>query len=218
MLPNNHTQGMAPGKWTPEYMVADNDEGTGRIVDAISHSPFWYTTAIFIIEDDPSDGADHVEAHRSTLLLVSPWAKHQHTTKVHYDVPSMWRTIELLLGLPPESQQTADAAPMFDAFTTTPDYTTRYTFIPSNIAEATNPMKPTRLSIRSAQMDFSTVDNAPELGQVLWEHRMHTPAPFLGHTPFGLDRPERFNVLGGQWHKKGAPAAPVKDDDDDDDD
>jgi YVTN family beta-propeller protein len=219
MLPNNHTQGMTPGKWTPEYMVADNDEATGRIVDAISHSPFWYTTAIFIVEDDPSDGADHVEAHRSTLVIVSPWAKHSYTTKVHYDVPAMWRTIELLLGLPPESQQTADAAPMFDAFTTTPDYTTTYTYIPSNIPEAMNPSKPTRLSMRSAQMDFSTVDNAPELGQVLWEHRMHTPAPFLGHTPFGIDRPERFNVLGGEWRQAGsAPAPKAKDDDDDDDD
>src|SRR6185503_13303419 len=68
LFPNNHTYGLQPGKWTPEYMVANNDEATGRLVDAISHSRFWPTTAIFIIEDDPADGYDHVEAHRSTLV------------------------------------------------------------------------------------------------------------------------------------------------------
>src|SRR5678815_6134607 len=103
LLPNNHTEGLTPGKWTPEFMIADNDEATGRIVESISHSPFWPTTAVFIIEDDPQDGADHVEAHRSTLVVVSPWVRHGAVVSSHYDNASLWRTIELLLGLPPQS-------------------------------------------------------------------------------------------------------------------
>jgi hypothetical protein len=172
LLPNNHTKGLDPGAWTPEYMVADNDEGTGRIVDAISHSRFWPYTVIFIIEDDPQDGADHVEAHRSTFVAVSPWVRRGFTVKTHYDIPSVWRTIELLVGMTPRSQSTASAAPMFDIWATEPDYTP-YEFISSNIPESTNSMTRPR-----SGMDFTTLDNAPGLGRVLWQHMKGEPAPW----------------------------------------
>jgi YVTN family beta-propeller protein len=177
LLPNNHTEGLEPGKWTPEYMVADNDEATGRVVDAVSHSPFWPHTVVFIIEDDPQDGADHVEAHRSTLVIASPWVRRGHVVKTHYDVPSLWRTIELLVGLPPMSQSTASASPMFDIWAAEPDLTP-FTYVPSNVPESFNPATRTKLAEQSEKMDFTTLDNAPGLGRVLWEHMKGEPAPW----------------------------------------
>jgi hypothetical protein len=187
LLPNNHTEGLTPGKWTPEFMVADNDEATGMVVDAISHSPYWPTTAIFIIEDDPQDGADHVEAHRSTLVVVSPWVRRGALVSSHYDNASLWRTIELLLGLPPQSQTTAGAAPMFDLWATEPDLTP-YDHVPSNVPEAFNPAVATRLAELSARLDFTTIDNAPGLGRILWEHMKGEPAPWASMPlPVDLD-------------------------------
>jgi YVTN family beta-propeller protein len=187
LLPNNHTEGLTPGKWTPEFMVADNDEATGMVVDALSHSPYWPTTAVFIIEDDPQDGADHVEAHRSTLVVVSPWVRRGAVVSSHYDNASLWRTIELLLGLPPQTQTTAAAAPMLDLWASEPDLTP-FDYLPSNIAEELNPESNSRLASLSAQLDFKTIDNAPGLGRILWEHMKGEPAPWSSMPlPVDLD-------------------------------
>jgi YVTN family beta-propeller protein len=193
LLPNNHTVGLQPDAWTPEFMVADNDEATGIVVDALSHSPYWGSTAIFIIEDDPQDGADHVEAHRSTLVVVSPWVRHGAVVSSHYDMASLWRTIELLLGLPPQSQSTAGAAPMLDLWASEPDLTP-YEYIPSNLPEEFNPAATTRLAELSARLDFTTIDNAPGLGRILWEHMKGEPAPWASMPlPVDLD-----DVLEGE--------------------
>jgi hypothetical protein len=216
LLPNNHTNGLSAGSWTPEYMVSDNDEGTGRIVDAISKSHYWPTSIIFIIEDDPSDGYDHVEAHRSTLVVVSPWVKRHYTVHTHYDVPSLWRTIELLLGLPPESQQTAEASPMFDIFATEPDYTP-YDFLPGTVPEAKNAKS--RLGDLSAKLDFSGPDRAPGLGRILWQYLKGTepPAPPRPEEKWFEEERVRFNVLGGfRPHAPDGKVVPAGDDDDDD--
>jgi DNA-binding beta-propeller fold protein YncE len=219
ILPNNHTEGLTPGKWTPEFMVADNDEATGLVVESIAHSPFWSSTVIFIIEDDPQDGADHVEVHRSTLVVVSPWVKRHYTSKVNYNVASLWATIELLVGLPPRSQVTADAAPMFDLFTTTPDEAV-YDHIASNVPEAFNKrgVNP-KLEAASERMDFSTVDNAPGLGRVLWEHMKGAPAPWAT-MPLPLDLDDEAHVPAPFRHAPPAPGAAVerRDADDADDD
>lgn len=122
-LHRNHTAGDREGFETPQSMVADNDEATGMLVETISHSVFWPETVIFIIEDDPQDHYDHVDGHRSTCLVVSPWAKRGAVTSVHYDNASVYRTIEMILGLSPMSRWDENAAPMLDAFTSTPDYT-----------------------------------------------------------------------------------------------
>jgi len=182
LFPGNHTYGLEPGKWTPEFMVSSNDEATGRLVDAISHSPFWPSTVVFIIEDDPADGYDHVEAHRSTLVVVSPWVKRRFVTSLHYDNASLWRTMELLLGLAPFTQQTATAAPMFDIWATEPDLTP-YTFISGNIAEAFNPPR-----AKPSGLDFSHVDSAPGLGKILWRHMKGSEPPWeLPWDPSGDD-------------------------------
>jgi YVTN family beta-propeller protein len=174
-LPNDHTQGTTPGKPTPESMIADNDEGTGRLIEALSQAPFWETTVVFVIEDDPQDGADHVEAHRSPCLVIGPWVKHGHVSSVHHDNPSLWRTITLLLGIPPLSRYDATAAPMFDVFAQQPDLTP-YTHLPRTVPVATNPSSAPGAE-ESLRMDFSSPDAAEGLQEVLWRYRMGTEPP-----------------------------------------
>ncbi|MFY9630680.1 MAG: alkaline phosphatase family protein [Candidatus Cybelea sp.] len=117
-LPNDHTAGTRSGKLTPASYIATNDYAVGQIVDAISHSRVWASSAVFITEDDAQDGADHVSDQRTTLYIASPYARggviHEHFATV-----SVLRTIELLLGLRPLSNYDATAAPLYAAFTTT---------------------------------------------------------------------------------------------------
>ena len=98
-LPNDHTVGTRPGKPTPRAMVADNDLALGRLVDVISHSRFWSHTAIFVLEDDAQDGPDHVDAHRSLLLVLSPYVRHGTVENAHFSTASVLKTIEQILGL-----------------------------------------------------------------------------------------------------------------------
>ena len=98
-LPNDHTQGTTPGTATPASYEADNDVAVGRLVDAVSHSRYWRSTAIFVVEDDAQDGPDHVDAHRSTALVISPFTQHAGVDSTHYDTAGMLGTIEDILGL-----------------------------------------------------------------------------------------------------------------------
>jgi len=118
-LPNDHTGGTRPGKPTPQASVADNDLALGRVVDAVSHSPYWDDTAIFVLEDDAQDGADHVDAHRATAFVISKYAPRtaQPFVEHHfYTTVSAIHTMESLLGLPPMNLFDAHAplmAPLF---------------------------------------------------------------------------------------------------------
>jgi sugar lactone lactonase YvrE len=123
-LPNDHTSGTRVGKPTPTAQVADNDLALGRVVEAVSKSKFWKETAIFVIEDDTQNGPDHVDAHRSVALVVSPYTKHGHVDSTMYSTSSMLRTMELILGLKPMSQFDAAARPMYHSFQNKPDQTT----------------------------------------------------------------------------------------------
>ncbi|MHB8432710.1 MAG: bifunctional YncE family protein/alkaline phosphatase family protein [Candidatus Tyrphobacter sp.] len=114
-LPNDHTQGTRPGELTPQAYVAQNDYALGEIVDAVSRSPYWATTAIFAIEDDAQNGPDHVDDQRTTLYVVSPYAL-AGTHHDAYTTASVLRTIEVLLGLPPMSIYDAVAPPLYGAF------------------------------------------------------------------------------------------------------
>ncbi len=115
-LPNDHTAGTKPGSWTPTAMVADNDLALGRVVEAVSKSKFWPESAIFVIEDDAQNGPDHVDAHRTTALVVSPYTKRRHVDSTMYSTTSMLRTMELILGLKPMTQYDAAARPMYESF------------------------------------------------------------------------------------------------------
>ena len=93
------SNGTVPGAPTPEAMIGDNDQGTGILVDAITHSKFWSSTAIFLVEDDSQIGADHVDYHRSICIVMSPWVKHNYVSHVQTSFPSLFRTFEQILGL-----------------------------------------------------------------------------------------------------------------------
>lgn len=120
-LPNDHTYGTLAGKPTPTAMVADNDLALGMVIEAVSNSKFWKETAVFVIEDDAQNGPDHVDAHRVTALVVSPYTKRKHVDSTLYSTASMLRTMELILGLKPMSQFDAAARPMYNSFTAKPD-------------------------------------------------------------------------------------------------
>jgi YVTN family beta-propeller protein len=118
-LSSDHTGGPPDS----EAGVADNDLATGDIVDTISHSKYWKDSAIFVVEDDSQDGADHVDGHRAPIQVISPWAQHGKVIDTYYSQISIVRTIEQILGAQPLNEKVAAATPMYDAFTNRPDYT-----------------------------------------------------------------------------------------------
>jgi len=118
-LSSDHTGGPADS----EAGVADNDLALGEIVDTISHSKYWASTAIFVAEDDSQDGADHVDGHRAPIQVISPWAQHGKVISTYYSQISIVRTIEQILGAQPLNEKVAAATPMYDAFTSKPNYT-----------------------------------------------------------------------------------------------
>jgi len=126
--PNDHGGGardIHPGgpDWSFSRFVQDNDAALGLTVDLISHSPCWKDTVIFVVEDDTQNGLDHVNAFRSIFLAISPWVKHQYVGKTHYSLASIFKTIDLVLGIPPLNQYDASATDLRDLFTPTPDFT-----------------------------------------------------------------------------------------------
>jgi DNA-binding beta-propeller fold protein YncE len=122
-VPNDHTFGAAPNMPTPDSAVGDNDDGLGKIVEGLTHSRFWPQMAIFVSEDDAQDGQDHVSAHRSLSLVISPYVKRGYISNVHHSNVSMLKTMELLLGIAPLSEYDRAATDMRDYFTRTPDLT-----------------------------------------------------------------------------------------------
>ncbi len=169
LLPNDHTNGLSGGALTPESMINDNDVGMGVLVDAITHSKYFATTAIFIVEDDPQMGADHVDYHRSFCVVVSPYAKPGYVSHVHTSYPSMFKTFEMILHLPPLNRYDALATPMWDAFQQTPTGLTPFEHVERTIPDTMNGGKTLGAQI-SAHMDFSGPDKNPDLGDLLRWH------------------------------------------------
>jgi DNA-binding beta-propeller fold protein YncE len=131
-LPGNHTSGTRPGMPAPEAAVADNDLALGRIVEAVSRGRFWRDTCIFVVEDDPQNGFDHIDGHRTAALVVSPYTRRRAVDSTNYNQTSMVRTIELILGLPPMNQLDASATAMASCFADRPDLTP-YQAVKNNI-------------------------------------------------------------------------------------
>src|SRR5712692_558372 len=119
-LPRDHTRGRRAGEPTPRAMVADNDLALGRMVERLSQSPAWTSLAVFALEDDAQNGPDHVDAHRSVLLVASPYARRGVVDSTFYTTSSVVRTIEEILHLAPLSQYDAAATPLWNAFTSRP--------------------------------------------------------------------------------------------------
>ena len=129
---NDHTAGTRVGYPTVTAMVADNDLALGMMVEAVSKSKFWKETAIFVIQDDTQNGPDHVDAHRSVALVISPYTKRKHVDSTLYSTTSMLRTMELILGVQPMSQFDAAARPMYHSFTAKPNLGT-YDHVPAKV-------------------------------------------------------------------------------------
>ncbi len=178
-LPNDHTSGTAKGKLTPKAYLAQNDLALGQLVEYISHSAVWKSSAIFVVEDDAQNGPDHVDAHRTVALVISPYTRHGGVDHTMYSTSSMVATMERILGLPPLSQYDAVATTMEASFTTTPDlrpYDARNASVDldeRNIAGAFG-------QEASDRMDFTQEDRAPDfqLNDILW-HAMRGAAAVM---------------------------------------
>jgi DNA-binding beta-propeller fold protein YncE len=192
-LPDDHTHGTTAGKPRPAASVADNDLAVGRVVEAVSNSPYWDDTAIFILEDDAQNGADHVDAHRSIAFVISkysPGSSH-HTFVDHhfYTTVNLIHTIEALLGLPPMNQNDGYApvmAPLFSGTGNQPTFTADWSNRDNGLIYQKNPGKGQGAK-ESAKMDFSHPDaaNAAVLNGILWRDRKgDQPMPAAQHKVF----------------------------------
>lgn len=166
LLPNDHTNGTSPGAQTPASMIADNDEGTGELIEGLSKSKWWKSSIVFVVEDDPAGGVDHVEQHRSICLVASPWVKRGYKSSTHFDMGSVYHTIELLLGVGPMNLNDGDAAGMYELFTTTPDFSP-YTHVPRTTPVSYNSVD-APLAAEAARIDFTRPDQA-DLTRMLWK-------------------------------------------------
>ena len=168
-LGNDHTSGTAPGRVAPLAAFADNDYAFGMIVEAVSKSRFWPSTAIFVLEDDAQNGADHVDSHRSPAFVISPYVKRRSVDSTMYNTASVLRTMELILGLRPMTHFDAAARPMYRLFQTAPDTRPYAAEKPRIALDERNPAaSPT--AARSMRLDFQDADRIDddELNAILW--------------------------------------------------
>ncbi len=197
-LPNDHTYGTRVGKPTPTAMVADNDVALGMVVEAVSKSKAWSKTAIFVIQDDAQNGSDHVDAHRTVALAISPYTRGSGLDSTMYSTASMLRTMGLMLGLEPMTQFDAAATPMYAAFHTEPDLAS-YEALPAQVdLNATNLASAWGAKL-SEQLDLSSEDAADDLlfGEIVWRSvrgaNSPMPAPVRSAFVFVSDNDEDDN-------------------------
>jgi len=219
-LGNDHTQATRPGALTPRAHVAENDLALGRLVEAVSQSKYWATTAIFVLEDDAQNGPDHVDAHRSIAFVASPYTKRGYVDSTMYTTSGMLRTMELILGMPPMSQYDAAATPMFNSFMDKADPTpfkhrpARYDLTERNSVNAPGAQQ-------SAAWDFSKEDTLPdiEFNEVIWMSvrgaKSRMPAPVRSAFVRAIDddddddgdkdreREKRKDRRGGETRRQG---------------
>jgi phospholipase C len=184
---NDHTEGLKAGKRSPGAEVADNDLATGMFIDYLSHSSIWKESAVFIVEDDAQAGADHVDAHRSTLYVAGGLVKRHFVDHAMYSTSSVLRTIELILALPPMSQYDASATPLWRCFTDTSNETPFKSVAAQTNMDELNTAQ-NRWQKLSEEFDFKAEDRVPDalFNEVLWvavkgENR---PCPAPVHAAF----------------------------------
>ena len=184
-LPNDHTHGVTAGHLTPTAYVADNDAALGKVVEAVSRSKFWPSTAIFVVEDDAQNGPDHVDAHRTEALVISPYSRRHQVDSTMYSTSSMLRTMELILGLQPMTQFDAAATPMFNAFTAEAK-TEPYAALPARVdLRATNTVAAWGTKLK---FDFAKEDAADDrlFNEVIWRSVKGGARPMPAPTHAGF--------------------------------
>src|ERR1700752_2773387 len=216
-LSNDHTDGLAARKPTPQFYVADNDYALGLLVEAVSNSPYWKDTAIVVVEDDAQDGPDHVDAHRSVALVISAYNRPGVLIHDFHNTVSLIRTIELLLGVPPMNQLDATATPI-NIFRAEPDLRPYKALLPKVSLDnlITPPARDAATAYwmqRTAEQDLAHADMAdPEvLNRIIWfSVKGNTPMPEINRLPafdamrLGLqeERKEIAEKLATKKHKK----------------
>ena len=198
-IPNDHTAGTKPGSPTPKAAVSDNDLAVGRVVEAVSNSPYWGDTAIFVIEDDAQAGADHVDAHRSIALVISKYSPRSPQLFVDhnfYTTVNMIHTMETLLGLPPMNNNDAHAAvmaPLFAGAGDQPPFKADFRNRDNGLIYQANAQNAPGAAA-SAALDFSVADAADTaaLNAILWRD---AKGDQLMPSP-------RYTVIPVSWHEK----------------
>ena len=185
-FPNDHTAGTRAGAPVPKAYVADNDYAIGKLVETVSHSPFWKETAIFVTEDDAQDGPDHVDGHRSEALVISPYTQHGNVDSTFYSTVSMLRTIELIVGINPMTQFDAAATPMLNSFSEHPNLTAYDAVVPSqSVAQVNGTTAP--LAAQMQGMSMVKADDLPEqvLNAAIWKSIKGPDSTMPGGDPTG---------------------------------
>lgn len=208
-LPSNHTNGTDPNSNTASAMVADNDLAVGQIVEGLSHSPFWKSMAILIVEDDAQGGVDHVDGHRTTAFVASPYAKRGAVDSTFYSHPSMLKTIELMLGMPPLTIFDRIASDMRASFQDTPDLTPftaetpKQSIFEKNRQTAELRGQGKKDAIASAKMRWDVPDAAPSdaLNRILWRSVKGTNSPYP-KTPQSVFSPYSLDVADNEREGK----------------
>ncbi len=161
IIPNDHGADDRPEAGYPfrESYMADNDLAVGRIVEFLSHTPYWENMLIVITEDDAQNGVDHVDAHRSILMLISPWVKKDYVSHMHYSFGSIFKTFWNILELPYLNQYDAGASDLADFFSETPDFTP-YSAIPVD-SRIFDPQK--ALDPFDENFDWKALKESPEM-------------------------------------------------------
>ena len=182
-LGNDHTEGLRIGRPTPYAHVADNDLAVGQLIETLSKSPIWNETAIFILEDDAQNGADHVDAHRSTAYVAGGFVKRNYVDHTAYSTSSMLRTMELILGLSPMSQYDAAAMPMWRSFDSVAK-PSDFKAITPNVDLRTKNVARNEWQRRSELFNFEKEDtnNDVAFNLVLWHGLKGDKIPFPGPT------------------------------------
>ncbi len=193
VLPNDHTQGMSADWCAPKACVADNDLALGQVVESLSHSSFWKSMAIVIVEDDAQDGVDHIDGHRTVALVASPFARRGVIDSTFYSQPSMVKTIELMLGLPALSMFDLVATDMRASFIgagDAPDLTPYTALTPrqslydinARVGGISGPDADARrkATVASGKMNFREPDAAPseQLNRILWHDARGWTVPY----------------------------------------
>ena len=184
-MPSDHTEGTTPDFSTPNACLADNDLAVGQVVEGLSHSKFWKSTLILVVEDDAQDGLDHVDGHRTVALAISPYIRRGAIDSTFYSQVSMVKTIELILGLPPMSIFDMIANDMRSSFQSTPDLTPYEAVEPQQSIYERNPPASALTgqakadALASAAMNWQEPDDVPtgKLNAILWRNAMGTQYP-----------------------------------------
>jgi hypothetical protein len=194
-LTNDHTRTLEAGARTPRAMIADNDEALGRFVDTISHSPIWKSSAIFVVEDDSQDGADHVDAHRIPAFAISPYGREGAVVHTRYDFLSAIRSMQLIMGMRPLGLFDALGTPMYDAFQAEPANAAPFTYLPAKVPLLErNPANTPGAEAASRLPRCLDCSSQRDVDRLLWKsvHGWDAAPPPPGPNAEGID-PERLD-------------------------